>query len=188
MMLFQFNLGFLVRLLKDFLHIPLLTSFMVTLIKINFMFSIHPIHPKKQKILSICRVLQSITPLSNYNPSWRYYEVQHESFNIMNSFNYYTLLNETFVNGGAEPIWRFEYSARDLYDPDGTWPGDAPLNATFWHKYVLTQIKNETNIEFNQKFSEMQYRFGPGVLDCKTALLFLMNATMTTTVLLVIFQ
>ena len=101
-----------------------------------------------------------------YNPSWRYYEVQHESFNIMNSYNYYTLLNETFVNGGAEPIWRFEYSARDLYDPEHTWPTDAPLNATFWHKYVATQLKNETNIEFNQKFLEIQYRYGPGVTDC----------------------
>ncbi|EMG46743.1 asm-2 Sphingomyelin phosphodiesterase 2 [Candida maltosa Xu316] len=120
-----------------------------------------------EDIINMSWVLQSITPLSNYNPSWRYYEVENESFNIMNSYNYYTQLNETFVNGGAEPSWRFEYSARDLYDPEGTWPEDAPLNATFWHTYVLTPIKNETNIEFNHLFSQMQYRYGPGVLDCK---------------------
>ena len=119
-----------------------------------------------EDIINMSWVLQSITPMAFYNPSWRYYEVQHESFNIMNSYNYYTLLNETFVNGGAEPIWRFEYSARDLYDPEHTWPTDAPLNATFWHKYVAIQLKNETNVEFNQKFLEIQYRYGPGVTDC----------------------
>ena len=49
---------------------------------------------------------------------FRYYEVEDESFNIMNSFNYYTKLNETYVNGGEEPVWEYEYSARAAYDPN----------------------------------------------------------------------
>ncbi|CAK9438700.1 uncharacterized protein LODBEIA_P29240 [Lodderomyces beijingensis] len=118
-------------------------------------------------IINMSWVAQSVTPLTNYNPSWRYYEVENESFNIINSYNYYTHLNETFANGGDEPKWEFEYSARDFYDPKHTWPQDAPLNGTFWHEYVITQLKNESNIDFNQKFANLQYRFGPGAPKCK---------------------
>ena len=84
-----------------------------------------------EDIINMTWNVQSVSPLTRLNPGWRYYEVENESFNIINSYNYYTLLNETFVNGGAEPVWKFEYSARDLYDPEGTWPARAPLNATF---------------------------------------------------------
>ncbi|CAI5758894.1 unnamed protein product [Candida verbasci] len=118
-------------------------------------------------IINMSWVAQSVTPLTNYNPSWRYYEVENESFNIRNAYNYYTHLNETFVNGGDEPIWQFEYSVRDLYDPEGTWPKNAPLNGTFWHYNVLQNLKNESNIEFNQLFANMQYRYGPGTPKCK---------------------
>ena len=120
-----------------------------------------------EDIINMTWNVQSVSPLTRLNPGWRYYEVENESFNIINSYNYYTLLNETFVNGGAEPVWKFEYSARDLYDQEGTWPARAPLNATFWHNYVATQLKNETNIEFNQKFTNLQYRFGPSVANCQ---------------------
>lgn len=121
-----------------------------------------------EDIINMSWVAQSITPLSNYNPSWRYYEVENESFNIINAYNYYTLLNETFTNGGDEPDWQFEYSVRDLYDPDHTWPEDAPLNGTFWHENVLTKLKDESNVEFNQLFADIQYRYGPGVPTCKS--------------------
>lgn len=120
-----------------------------------------------EDIINMSWVMQSVTPLANYNPSWRYYEVENESFNIINSFNYMTKLNDTFVNGGEEPVWEFEYSARELYDPKKTWPERAPLNATFWHKYVFERLRNESDIEFNQQYSNIRYRFGPGVPDCK---------------------
>ncbi|RCK60984.1 putative sphingomyelin phosphodiesterase asm-3 [Candida viswanathii] len=110
--------------------------------------------------------VQSVSPLTRLNPGWRYYEVENESFNIINAYNYYTMLNETFVNGGAEPVWRFEYSARDYYDTEHTWPARAPLNATFWHNYVVNPLRNQSNIEFNQRFTNFQYRFGPSVANC----------------------
>ena len=119
-------------------------------------------------IVNMAWVAQSITPLGgSYNPSWRYYEVENESFNIINSFNYFTRLNETFVNGGGEPAWQFEYSARDTFDPNGEWPVRAPLNATFWDKFVVQNLKNESNIEFNQLYTDIQYRYGPEVPVCK---------------------
>lgn len=117
-------------------------------------------------IINMAWVAQSITPLTDNNPSWRYYEVEDQSFNILNSYNYYTHLNETFTNGGAEPSWAFEYSARELYDPQLTWPLTAALNATFWHNYVVQPLSNKTNIEFNQLFSGIQYRHSPFVPEC----------------------
>ena len=85
----------------------------------------------------------------------------------MNTFNYYTPLNETFVNGGDEPRWDFEYSARETYDPNGEWPKSAPLNATFWHKFILSKLNDTSNIDFNQKYMELQYRQSPYVPQCK---------------------
>lgn len=120
-----------------------------------------------QDAINVAYVSQSITPLTEYNPSWRYYEVEDESFNIMNTFNYYTPLNETFVNGGDEPRWDFEYSARETYDPNGEWPKSAPLNATFWHNFILSKLNDTSNIDFNQKYMELQYRQSPYVPQCK---------------------
>lgn len=117
-------------------------------------------------VINMAWVMQSITPLTDNNPSWRYYEVEDKSFNIINSYNYYTHLNETFTNDGDEPTWTFEYSARDFYDPEHSWPTDSPLNASFWHQYVVEPLKNSSDIEFNQKFSEIQYRHSPFTPKC----------------------
>ena len=49
----------------------------------------------------------SVTPYTNFNPGFRYYEVENESFNIRNSFSYYFDLNGTFTNSGNEPTWKW---------------------------------------------------------------------------------
>lgn len=116
--------------------------------------------------LNMAWISQAITPLGPANPSWRYYQVQEESFNIINAYNYYTPLNETWVRGSAEPQWKYEYSPRDAYDPDGEWPALSPLNATFWDKFVVQKIKNKTNIELNQLFTNLLYRLNPYVPSC----------------------
>lgn len=112
-------------------------------------------------------ISQAITPLGPANPSWRYYQVQDESFNIMNAFNYYSPLNETWVGGAAEPEWRYEYNPRDTYDPKGEWPGTSPLNATFWDQFVVQKLKNQTNVQFNQLYTNLLYRINPYVPSCK---------------------
>ena len=35
---------------------------------------------------------------------------------------------------GEGPLFEFEYSARETYGKNISWPADAPLNATWWHK------------------------------------------------------
>jgi len=116
--------------------------------------------------INMAWISQAITPLGPANPSWRYYQVQDESFNVINAFNYFSPLNETWVGGSAEPQWKYEYSPRDTYDPDGEWPATSPLNATFWDKFVVQKIKNETDIDFNQLYTNLLYRLNPYVPSC----------------------
>lgn len=111
-------------------------------------------------------VSQAITPLGPANPSWRYYEVEDKSFNIINAYNYYSRLNETWVNGDQEPTWQYEYSPREAYDPEGNWPSNAPLNATFWDEFVLQRLRNQLDIEFNQLYTNYLYRNNPYVPSC----------------------
>lgn len=106
---------------------------------------------------------QSVTPLSNYNPGWKYYEVDSKTFSVMNSYNFYTKLNETFSDDGAEAVWEFEYSARETYDPRGSWPKTSPLNATFWAT-VAENIKDDE--ETAQLYGSLSYRLSPFAPVC----------------------
>lgn len=117
--------------------------------------------------INMAWISQAITPLGPANPSWRYYEVQDELFNILNSFNYYSQLNATWTDGGAEPSWQYEYNARDTYDPYHEWPGNAPLNATFWDEFVVKRLRNVLDVDFNQKYTNLMFRENPYVTDCR---------------------
>ncbi|QNP99875.1 Metallo-dependent phosphatase-like protein [Yarrowia lipolytica] len=139
----------------------------------------------EESALQIGWIVQSLTPMNNYNPGWRYYEVDTKTFEIMDSRNYYTKLNETFdfdmrygknvTTNGFEHLeypahtpqnmtWEFEYSARDAYDPDHTWPKNAPLNGTFWHRAARNIV---TRANQTQLYYDHYYRKSPFVKqDC----------------------
>lgn len=108
-------------------------------------------------------IAQSVTPWINYNPGWRYYEVDSETFSIVNSYNFYTKLNETFNDDGQEPVWERLYSARESYDPEGKWPSNAPLNATFWAT-VAEDIKDKGDV--SQLYAGLSFRESPFVPRC----------------------
>lgn len=108
-------------------------------------------------------ISQSVTPIKGHNPGWRYYEVDKQSFQVMNSHNFYTKLNDTYTNGGQEPKWEFLYSAREAYDPQQKWPKDAPLNATFWSG-ISSQIGADENVA--QLYSGYSFRESPETPVC----------------------
>lgn len=129
--------------------------------------------------ISVGWITQSVTPVDTYNPAWRYYEVDSKTFEIMNSKNYYAPLNDTYdydlnkhhnetvdnftykvyePQTPREMNWIWEYSARDAYDPDQTWPIDAPLNATFWHRAAKSIIERPEQI---QLYYDHYYRKSP---------------------------
>ncbi|ODQ81325.1 hypothetical protein BABINDRAFT_179815 [Babjeviella inositovora NRRL Y-12698] len=124
-----------------------------------------------ENLVNMAWIGQSITPLNSLNPSWRYYEIDANTFSIMGAFHYYQKLNETNNGEGNEPDWQFEYSARESYTNVETaalnqWDEEAPLNATFWH-HVAVQIGN--NETFGQLFAGHQHRFSPGTPNCSVA-------------------
>lgn len=108
-------------------------------------------------------ISHAVTPLTENNPAWRYYTIDTKTHNVMDSFNYYTKLNDTFFNDNGEPVWEFEYSARDAYSEIAEWPATAPLNATFWHR-IATAVN--TTDEVAQTYNNYKRRFSPYVPDC----------------------
>ncbi|SCU77409.1 LADA_0A00298g1_1 [Lachancea dasiensis] len=114
-----------------------------------------------ENVVASSWISQAVTPWVENNPSWRYYSVDKKTFSIMNAYNYYTKLNETFTNNGSAPVWEFEYSSREGYNV--TWPESAPLNATYWHK--VASMVNES-VEYNQVYENYAKRFSPYVPDC----------------------
>lgn len=106
---------------------------------------------KEEDAVSVAWIVQSITPIDKYNPAWRYYSVDTKTFEIMDSHNYYSPLNETYNKAEPNLEWKYLYSAREAYDPDNEWPEEAPLNATFWHRAVDSFVadKKQRQVFFN---------------------------------------
>ena len=91
----------------------------------------------------------SLTPLTNVQPSLRIYEVDPETYEVMDYHQYFTPISD-FKNATSQgPIWHELYSARETYSnlsaaqqagtyaapvalENGMWPKSAPLNASFW--------------------------------------------------------
>lgn len=100
----------------------------------------------------------SVTPFGGRNPGWSYYSVDEDTFDIVNAFTFYTPLNETYLNAGAEPGWKFGYSARDLFDPDSCWPAEQALTPEFW-KSVSLRLRNDTGLAAT--FDQARQRWSP---------------------------
>lgn len=118
-----------------------------------------------ENVVASSWISQAVTPWIHSNPSWRYYTVDKDTFSVMNAYNYYTKLNETFVNNGEEPTWEFEYSSREGYNI--TWPETAPLNATYWH---LVASEVNSSVSSNQLYRNYAMRFSPYVPDCANSI------------------
>ncbi|ODV85312.1 hypothetical protein CANARDRAFT_28580 [[Candida] arabinofermentans NRRL YB-2248] len=101
-------------------------------------------------------IMPSVSPNYYLNPSWRYMEVDTETFSVMNAYTYYAKLNETFYNFSNEPEYEFEYSSREAYDID--WPESSPLNATYWH-LVAEKMKDKNSTM--QMYSDFSMRYSP---------------------------
>lgn len=52
----------------------------------------------EENIVNMAWISQAVTPLTDNNPSWRYYTIDTKTHSVMNSYNYYTKLNDTFYN------------------------------------------------------------------------------------------
>ena len=109
-------------------------------------------------------IAPSITPVSSGNPAWRYYEVDAETFEVVDAFTYYSNISDTstWTDG---PVWEYEYSTRKAYDDEETtWPKDAPLNAAWWHDVTERMARNESGLV--QRYNDYTQRFAPSTGEC----------------------
>jgi len=98
----------------------------------------------------------SITPLSGNNAGWRMYEVDATTFSVVNYQTYYANVSES--NTWTTPEWRFEYDARQIYDPASKWGKNDPLNGTFWHGVTNNMLSNASLVS-TYNFLETKVRF-----------------------------
>lgn len=97
------------------------------------------------KPLMVAYIVPSITPLTGLNAGYRLYQVDASTFEVTGSQTYFANVSESLSWTDPASEWRFEYDARETYG--GSWPADAPLNATFWHGVTEEMLKNHTLVE-----------------------------------------
>ncbi len=76
----------------------------------------------------------SITPLTGLNSGYRVYQVDAETYQVMNYQTYIANMSNSLSWHLDGPVWELEYDAREAYTRYVPWPEEAPLNATFWHQ------------------------------------------------------
>lgn len=89
-------------------------------------------------------IMPSVTTYQNLNGGFRYYLVDADSFDIIDSITYFANVSNTYeweLNGDV--IWEYEYSARDTYGYSAatTLGPNEPLSAAWWHA-VAEEIAN----------------------------------------------
>ncbi|KAF8340731.1 uncharacterized protein EI90DRAFT_2906259 [Cantharellus anzutake] len=106
--------------------------------------------------LAAAWMVPSLTPLGNLNSGFRMYEVDAETYEIIDAHTWYSNVSSyPGLDSQAEhgPTYTYEYSAREVYGKNISWPGSAPLNATWWHR-VTEQM--EANPDLVETFTTYQ--------------------------------
>ncbi|KAI9815936.1 MAG: hypothetical protein M1827_001928 [Pycnora praestabilis] len=95
--------------------------------------------------LNVAFIGPSITPLTGNNAGYQYLQVDSATFEVVNQQTYFANVSESLT--WTTPVWQLEYDTRSTYDPNGTWPATAPLNATFWNQVTENMLANNTIVE-----------------------------------------
>lgn len=91
----------------------------------------------EENALQVVNIGPSITPFSDLNPGWRYYEIDSETFEVMDVITVYADIEPGFRKPWAcTPNLKWEplFSVREKYGKAVQWPLDQPLNGKFWHR------------------------------------------------------
>ncbi|KAG0145453.1 hypothetical protein CROQUDRAFT_658631 [Cronartium quercuum f. sp. fusiforme G11] len=99
----------------------------------------------------------SITPLTNVNSGFRMYEVDPDTFEILDAHTWYSDVS-SYQSLDSEPrkgpTYQYEYSTREAYGKNISWPANAPLNATWWH--LVTEQMLEDGGTLIKQFTHFQ--------------------------------
>ena len=98
--------------------------------------------------------MPSVTTYQDLNAGFRYYLVDQDTFEIIDSITYYANVSNTdewTLEGDV--TWEFEYSARQTYDYNNTLAPNAPLSPAWWHG-VTQDIAN--NATMFQRYTDLR--------------------------------
>ena len=113
--------------------------------------------------LNVAFIGPSITPLTGNNAGWQLYQVDSATFEVVNVQTYFANVSES--NTWTAPVWRFEYDARQTYDPLSKWPSQAPLNATFWDQVTQQMLQNVSIVE---RYNMLETKSSVVTKNCST--------------------
>jgi hypothetical protein len=92
--------------------------------------------------------MPSVTTYTNLNAGFRYYLVDPDTFDVLDSVIYYANVSNTNQwEKDGDVTWQFEYSARQTYDPSHKLPAGTPLSAAWWHGVSEQIMTNDTMFE-----------------------------------------
>jgi len=101
-----------------------------------------------QTAANVAYIMPSVTTYTNLNAGFRYYLVDPDTFDVLDSVTYYANVSNTDQwEKNGDVTWEFEYSARQTYDPSHKLGKGAPLSAAWWHGVTEQIITNETIFE-----------------------------------------
>lgn len=114
--------------------------------------------------LNVAWVCPSIAPRTNFNSGWAVYQVDAETFEIINSQTYWANISDSHSHRWDKgPVWELEYDTRKTYDSGGSWPPNAPLNATFWD---MVTKKMESDPDLVDRYSFLETKQSSQVPIC----------------------
>ena len=105
----------------------------------------------------------SIVP--NEYPAWSYYEVDRDTYSIVNAKTYWSNHTEGLYHDWEVEPFELEYDARQSFDPKNT-SKDAPLDASFWHEHLASVIESDADIA--EKYMRYQKRGASTVKACNS--------------------
>lgn len=94
----------------------------------------------------------SLTPLTNLNSGYRLYEVDTGTWEIFEAYTFFADVNSFASLTDTGPTFQLEYSTRESYGPAASWPEDAPLNATFWHRVTEAMERDRSLVVTYNKY------------------------------------
>ncbi|EJU01821.1 Ser/Thr protein phosphatase family protein [Dacryopinax primogenitus] len=108
----------------------------------------------------------SLTPLTNLSSGFRAYDIDPVTFNILDSYTWFSNVTAAPALDNQSAVgatYTFEYSAREAYGANISWPVDAPLNATWWH---LVTEQWEVNPSLVEKFTIYEGKSSTYTTNC----------------------
>ncbi|KIJ51843.1 hypothetical protein M422DRAFT_157627 [Sphaerobolus stellatus SS14] len=108
----------------------------------------------------------SVTPLTGLNSGFSMYEVDPVTFDIMEAYTWFANVSsfselDSQTKVGAS--YHFEYSTREAYGGNFSWPATAPLNATWWHLVTESFLENPALVD---KWTLNQGRQSSATTNC----------------------